>query len=83
MESGKIMCTQNQNQIYVCGSLSKELLLPHLNYDCNFSLSIDCIHISNAVKYRGRNKSVNTTNGLLYTPGSQYIVAGGKAARNA
>jgi hypothetical protein len=35
--------------------------------------------------YRVRHKSVNTlypTNGLSYAPGSQYIVVGGKAARN-
>jgi hypothetical protein len=31
--------------------------------------------------YRVRHKSVNT-NSLLYAPGSQYIVVGGKAARN-
>jgi hypothetical protein len=34
------------------------------------------------ILYRLRHKSVNA-NGLSYAPGSQYIVVGGKAARNA
>ena len=43
-------------------------------------------HETKEPNYRMRHKSVNTlypTNGLLYAPGSQYIVVGAKAARNA
>jgi hypothetical protein len=39
------------------------------------------LHIRDRM-YRARHKSVNT-NGLSNAPGSQYIVIGGKAARNA
>jgi hypothetical protein len=52
-------------------------------------LRLRVIELSNTIKqyvvmvnYRVRHISVNT-NGFSYAPGSQYIVVGGKAARNA